>query len=76
MTTKSDACDRDSVEQYFEWLDELRASGAVNMSGARPLLAEEFGLDRALSTAVHAAWMQSYDGESSAADRAAKMFNS
>lgn len=74
MKEKRTACDRSEAEAYFEWLDDLRAAGTQNMFGARPLLAAEFGLDRALSAEVLSAWAKSYDGQSSAAQRAAKMF--
>lgn len=60
---------RQDVEDYFAWLDGLRASGTTNMFGARPLLATEFCLDRKISSAVHAAWMETYDPSVTRADR-------
>ena len=46
----------------FEFLDDLRDSGIVNMMSARPYLLEEFpnmGLERAKQ--VHTRWMTDYD---------------
>lgn len=53
--------DQADVEQYFTWLDELRASGTTNMMSARPLLVRRFGLDRKDSHWVHGAWMRSFN---------------
>ena len=65
-------CDVDEATEYFEWLDGLRASGAVNMLGARPLLAEEFGLDRRLSAVVWSAWSKTFAKGVPAKERAVK----
>ena len=46
------------VREEFEYLSELRDSGAVNMFGAAPYLAEEFGLDRREAKKVLLEWMQ------------------
>ena len=46
------------VREEFEYLCELRDSGAVNMFGAAPYLAEEFGLDRREAKKVLLEWMQ------------------
>jgi hypothetical protein len=74
--TKRTECTADEAADYFRYLDDLRESGATNMFGARPYLAAEFGLDRDLSTAVHTAWMETFDGKSSLAERAARAFKS
>ena len=74
MAERSKACDRESAEQYFEWLDQLRADGHVNMFGARPLLCQEFGLDGELGGAVLSAWQKTYQPGQSAAERAARAF--
>lgn len=63
--------DHEMIE-YFEWLDTLRSTGGANMFGARPLLAEHFGLDRKSSSAIHAEWMRTFDGETPLEARAAK----
>ena len=46
------------VREEFEYLTELRDSGAVNMFGAAPYLAEEFGLDRREAKQVLLEWMR------------------
>ncbi len=45
---------------YFEYLDDLRDSGATNMYGAVPYLVEKFGLSMSEATAVLVRWMESY----------------
>lgn len=52
--------------EYFEYLDELRESGATNMFGARPYLQEDHGLDRGEASAILTAWMETFDGSSPA----------
>lgn len=62
-----------NLTEAFEYLDELRESGDTNMFGARPYLQREFPRysdDTARS--VLKAWMDSFDGETSAAERVAK----
>jgi len=46
------------TREEFEYLSELRDSGAVNMFGAAPYLAEEFGLDRREAKQVLLEWMR------------------
>jgi hypothetical protein len=62
----------EDLTKHFHFLDKLRESGVTNMFGARPMLAEAFGLDEKLSKTVHQAWMQHFDGETTAEERAAK----
>ena len=45
---------------YFEYLDDLRDSGATNMYAAVPYLVEKFGLSMSEATDVLARWMESY----------------
>jgi len=47
-------------EEMFAFLDALRESGVVNMFGAGPYLAEEFGLKRDEATKVLAEWMRTF----------------
>ena len=49
------------MEEYFEYLDDLRESGVTNMFGAAPYLMSEFGITRGKAARVLAAWMQSFD---------------
>lgn len=45
--------------RYFEYLDDLRATGHINMMGAVPYLMDEFDITRAEATKVLREWMQS-----------------
>lgn len=44
----------------FEFLDNLRESGQINMFGASPVIAEVFGLDKKDSREVVSAWMKNF----------------
>ena len=46
---------------YYQYLEELRQSGATNMFGAAPYLQEEFGLDKREAEAILLSWMLNYD---------------
>lgn len=59
------------MNEYFEYLDELRASGKTNMFGARTYLASRFALDKKESAEVLSLWMKTY-GDDPVADRVAK----
>ena len=48
----------EKIRPEFEYLCELRDSGAVNMFGSAPYLQEEFGLDRREAKQVVLEWMQ------------------
>lgn len=58
--------------QHFEYLDALRESGLTNMFGAGVCLQGRFDMSRADAKAILSAWMKTYDGKTSAAERAAK----
>ena len=45
---------------YFEYLDDLRDSGATNMYAAVPYLAEEFDLSMSEASSILVRWMESY----------------
>jgi hypothetical protein len=72
MTTSKDIKDysADELIAMFEYLDELRESGATNMFGAGPYLASEFSMSRDNSHVVLKAWMNSYSDSLPADDRA------
>lgn len=59
------------LTEQFQFLDDLRDGGAVNMFGAGPYLAEEFGLPLSKARSIVAEWQRTFDGISSAEDRAA-----
>lgn len=48
------------LDAHLEWLDQLRESAKVNMWGAVPHLAREFGLSTADARVVHAYWMRTF----------------
>jgi hypothetical protein len=58
------------LEDAFEYLDDLRTSGATNMYGAGSYLERDMEYDRRTPRAVLAAWMDTFDPNRSAADRA------
>jgi len=47
-------------ELVYEFLDDLRESGEVNMFGAALDLEEEFGFDRSMSKDLLTDWMSQY----------------
>lgn len=49
-------------QEFFEFLDELRDSGVVNMYGAAPYLQREFGIHNKIDAyRILEAWMDSYE---------------
>ena len=44
----------------FQYLDDLRKSGVVNMFGAAPYLQAEFGLEKRESRAILCEWMETF----------------
>lgn len=49
--------------KYWIYLEELRRSGATNMYGAAPYLADEFDLDPYTARLILADWMKNYKRE-------------
>jgi hypothetical protein len=62
--------DFEQVADAFAFLDTLREFGNVNMFGAAPYVAEELGHDKATSRELVSMWMNSFDSEVTAEDRA------
>ena len=52
--------DEYTAEEVFEFLDDLRDSGATNMFGARPYIIEEFGMAVSEAKKYLMAWMRSF----------------
>ena len=50
------------MKEYFEFLEDLRDSGSINMMGAPRELQYEFGLDRAEAREVFSKWCESLKG--------------
>lgn len=48
------------TDAHLEYLDKLREAGPVNMFGAAPILADEFGLDKRDARTVLVYWMDSF----------------
>ena len=48
-------------DQYFDYLDKLRASGKTNMFGAAPFLQANFGLGKREAINILMEWMDTYD---------------
>lgn len=47
--------------EYFEYLDDLRESGATNMFGAGAYLQDAFDLSRRDASAVLSEWMRTFN---------------
>ena len=47
------------MQEYFEFLEDLRDSGSINMMGAPRELQYEFGLDRSEAREVFSKWSES-----------------
>ena len=45
------------MQEYFDFLDELRLSGETNMFGAAPYLQAEFGIDKREAREILQNWM-------------------
>jgi hypothetical protein len=50
----------EQVAEMFQWLDDLRDSGTINMFAARIPLAGAFGLDTRTARQVHGRWMETF----------------
>ena len=50
------------MQEYFEFLEDLRDSGSMNRMGAPRELQHEFGLDRAEAREVFSKWCESLKG--------------
>lgn len=46
---------------FFEFLNDLRESGQINMFGAAPVLADTFGMTKSQARGVLSAWMKSFE---------------
>lgn len=60
----------DELRSYFLYLDALRKSGATNMYGASSYLCRDWDIGKEDAKTVLLMWMETYDGESSALERA------
>lgn len=51
----------EGMNEYFNYLEDLRQSGVTNMFGAAPYLAAEFGLEKREARKILSSWMENYD---------------
>ncbi len=56
---------------FFRFLDKLREDGSTNMLAGARALAARHSLSKPDAVKVHGMWMDTFDGTSSATDRAA-----
>lgn len=47
-------------KEMFDYLNDLRDSGATNMFGASPYLVDEFDIDKYEARKVLSKWMENY----------------
>ena len=48
------------LEEYFQVLDDLRASGTINMFGAPKVLQDMVGLSKAEAFEIFTAWTEKF----------------
>ena len=48
-------------KEMFDYLNDLRESGATNMFGASPYLVDEFGIDKYDARKVLSKWMENFN---------------
>jgi hypothetical protein len=49
------------MKEIFDFLEDLKESGQINMFGAAPVLQETFGLNKYEAREILADWMKSYE---------------
>ncbi len=58
------------LAEKFEFLDKLRDSGKINMFAAPSFLVKKFKINRDAAQRITSQWVKSFDGTTSAEDRA------
>lgn len=61
MEAKERVEEVEQVTEYFQFLDDLRESGATNMFGAASYLMDSFDLDRHQARGILKDWVDSFD---------------
>ena len=51
----------DEKENIFDYLEDLRDSGQINMFGASPYIVEAFGLNKYQAREILSEWMHGYE---------------
>jgi hypothetical protein len=54
------------TDEHLEYLDDLRESGATNMFGAAPYLADAFEIDKKQAREILSYWMKTFGERRSA----------
>src|SRR5690606_23952199 len=71
---RADRCEdvmtQQELAEYFEYLDDLRDSGATNMFGAAPYLAGSFDLRTGEARSILSMWMNTFDPDKTVDERA------
>lgn len=57
------------LEEYFEYLDELRESGVTNMFAAPSYLQDRYSLDKVTARVVFKVWADTFDPDTDLDDR-------
>ena len=52
--------DEQIKQEVFQYLDDLRESGATNMFGARPYVEAEFNMPGSLAGKLVSEWMETF----------------
>jgi hypothetical protein len=60
--------------EMFDFLDELRESGATNMFGSSPYIMEAFGVGRDEASHVVGRWMKTFSRDVPPSERVRAMF--
>lgn len=56
-------------KEFFEYLDDLRISGIVNMYAATPYIEEEFDVKMPVAREILTLWMETFDSTKSFEER-------
>lgn len=67
--------DKEILTEVFEYLDDLRESGATNMFGAAPYVQANIGVSSKEARKLLSLWMDTFDGETSVEDRVAEVLS-
>lgn len=52
---------KEEKENIFDYLEDLRESGQINMFGATPYVAEAFGINKYQAREILSEWMNNYE---------------
>lgn len=52
---------KEEKENIFDYLEDLRESGQINMFGATPYVTEAFGINKYQAREILSEWMNNYE---------------